>query len=113
MESETGLLRLPGEPLELKVATRMLLEHDPDGGRQQLEDEDWLVPYLWAHWGPALTEEGFGRDDLLRVARGYGDELRLWVMGERTWPHCISGLAGRVQRRLPVGVGSHGAKLAS
>jgi hypothetical protein len=37
----------------------------------------------------------------LEIARSYSAELRLWVVGERPWIHCVSGLAGRVRRRLP------------
>ena len=42
-----------------------------------------------------------GHDRFLQISRGYADELRLWVVGERPWDHCAAGLAGRVQRRLP------------
>ena len=40
------------------------------------------------------------RARFLEISRGYSDELRLWVVGERPWSHCVSGLAGRVRRRL-------------
>jgi hypothetical protein len=42
-----------------------------------------------------------GHDRFIEISRGYADELRLWVVGERPWDHCAAGLAGRVQRRLP------------
>ena len=35
-----------------------------------------------------------------QIVAGYGNELRLWVVGERPWQHFISALAGRVERRL-------------
>ena len=31
----------------------------------------------------------------------YRRELWLWLMGERTWVQCCSGLIGRIERRLP------------
>ena len=42
-----------------------------------------------------MDRERFGQ-----IVAGYGNELRLWVAGERPWQHAISGLAGRVERRL-------------
>jgi len=41
------------------------------------------------------------RDRFQEIIIGYRRELWLWVMGERTWAQCASGLLGRVQRRLP------------
>ncbi len=41
------------------------------------------------------------RAGLLKITRGYAGEIRLWVMGERPWDHCVAGLAGRLKRRLP------------
>ena len=43
-----------------------------------------------------MDRERFGQ-----IVAGYGNELRLWVVGERPWQQYISGLAGRVERRLP------------
>jgi hypothetical protein len=40
------------------------------------------------------------RRRFLGIVIGYRNELRLWVMGERPWEHCVTGLAGRVVRRL-------------
>jgi hypothetical protein len=42
-----------------------------------------------------MDRERFGQ-----IVAGYGNELRLWVAGERPWHHYISGLSGRVERRL-------------
>jgi hypothetical protein len=56
---------------------------------------------LWEEWGDELEGAGMDYEMFLRVTRDYADELRLWVVGERPWGHCISGLAGRVLRRLP------------
>ena len=40
------------------------------------------------------------REQFGQIVTGYGNELRLWVVGERPWAHYVSGLAGRVERRL-------------
>jgi hypothetical protein len=50
-----------------------------------------------------MDRERFGQ-----IVAGYGNELRLWVAGERPWQHYISGLAGRVERRLSLSPKSTG-----
>ncbi len=40
--------------------------------------------------------------DVEAVCRGYQRELWLWVVGERTWAQCVSGLSGRLERRSTV-----------
>ena len=47
-----------------------------------------------------MRERGMGREQFGQIVAGYGNELRLWVAGERPWQQYISGLAGRVERRL-------------
>ncbi len=42
-----------------------------------------------------------GREAFVDVIISYRREVWLWLMGERTWDQCVSGLAGRVARRLP------------
>jgi hypothetical protein len=41
------------------------------------------------------------REAFVDVIISYRRELWLWLMGERQWDQCVSGLAGRVARRLP------------
>ena len=60
-----------------------------------------MADLLWKEWGAKLEGMGMDREKFLQITRGYAGEIRLWVMGERPWEHCISGLAGRVLRRLP------------
>jgi hypothetical protein len=48
------------------------------------------------------------RDQFGHIVAGYGNELRLWVVGERPWQQYISGLVGRVERRLPPSAKSTG-----
>jgi hypothetical protein len=41
------------------------------------------------------------RETFVDVVTAYGRELWLWLMGERQWDEFVTGLAGRVSRRLP------------
>ena len=59
---------------------------------------------VWKAWAGSLAgTAGSGVDPgwLAQVVAGYRRELWLWLVGERTWEQCLSGLAGRVDRRLP------------
>jgi hypothetical protein len=94
-------LPLPGEPAELRAETRALLEESPEEGARVVGDATFVADPLWEEWGEILERAGMDRARFLEIARGYSGELRLWVVGERPWNHCISGLAGRVRRRLP------------
>ncbi len=94
---------LPEEPVDLRAETRALLEDRPEEGAQVIGDTTFVADPLWDEWGDDLGDAGMDRDRFLEIARGYSGELRLWVVGERPWDHCVAGLAGRVQRRLPTG----------
>jgi hypothetical protein len=94
-------LPLPGEPAGLKAETRALLEDSPEEGARVVRDANFVAGPLWEEWGETLEEGGMDRARFLEIARGYSEELRLWVVGERPWNHCVSGLAGRARRRLP------------
>ncbi len=94
-------LPLPEEPANLRVEARALLEDWPEEGARVIGDAAFVADLLWDEWEEDLKGAGMDRDRFLRVARGYSGELRLWVVGERPWDHCVAGLAGRVQRRLP------------
>ena len=37
--------------------------------------------------------------DIEAACRSYDRELWLWLVGERTWEQCVSGLGGRLLRR--------------
>ncbi len=101
--SVTAELSLPEEPVELRRATRALVEQDPERGAAVLDDGAFLADPLWERWGPALEAAGLSRDRFGEIVAGYRRELWLWVMGERTWAQSAGGLLGRVQRRLPTG----------
>ena len=101
MDDARERLPLPGEPAELRAETRALLEESPEEGARVVEDAAFVAGPLWEEWGETLERDGMDRARFLEIARGYSAELRLWVVGERPWNHCVSGLAGRVRRRLP------------
>ncbi len=102
MEEARRIFSLPEQPAELRAAMRALLEERPEEGARVLGDASFVADLLWDEWRGNLESAGMSRDRFLEVARGYSDELRLWVVGERPWDHCVAGLAGRVRRRLPV-----------
>lgn len=94
-------LPLREEPVELRATTRALLEESPEEGSRLIGEAAFVADLLWEDWRGTLEPGGMGHDRFLEISRGYADELRLWVVGERPWDHCAAGLAGRVQRRLP------------
>jgi len=94
-------LPLPVEPAQLRAKTRALLEDSPEEGARVVDDATFVADPLWREWGEDLERTGMGYERFLSIARGYSGELRLWVVGERPWDHCVVGLAGRVWRRLP------------
>jgi hypothetical protein len=106
-------LSLPDEPQELRAETRALLEDSPEEGTRLVEAGHPLAGLLWEEWGAELEAARMDRERFLQITRGYAGEIRLWVMGERPWDHCVAGLAGRVQRRLPRGGEKQEPKLAS
>lgn len=93
-------LLLPEEPLKLKLRIRAELEADPVAGNEKIRDATFLAQPLWKGWGKKLRAQGMQRRHFFAVARGYAPEIRLWIVGERPWEHCVSGLAGRVRRRV-------------
>jgi hypothetical protein len=111
LEDLRSELRLPEEPSELRAQTRRLIEESPCEGRSVIRDGEFLAAPLWEEWSDALSECGMDYDAFVEVTRGYADEVRLWVVGERVWEHCASGLAGRASRRVPEGCGER-AELA-
>jgi hypothetical protein len=94
-------LPLREEPVELRVEARASLEESPEEGSRLIGEAAFVADLLWEDWGNLLEPAGMPYNRFLQISRGYADELRLWVVGERPWDHCAAGLAGRVQRRLP------------
>jgi hypothetical protein len=101
--SVTGVsLEVPAEPVELRVQIRDAV----------LGGADWIVAfgeelgvgdYLWEQWGPALERAGMSRTTFTTVVASYRRELWYWLLGDRQWSPAVTGLAGRLLRRLPAG----------
>ena len=105
---ETGIeLDPPHEPLKLRAEARALLEGDPEEGMRLVQAGYPLTGPLWEEWGAELEEAGIDCERYGQIVRGYSDEIRLWVMSERIWAHCVAGLAGRLRRRVPRRSGSN------
>ena len=92
-------LPLPAEPTRLKAKTRALLEQSPEAGLELVAAGEWITAPLWDQWRSTLRPLGMRRARFREIVASYQNELRLWVMGERPWDHCVAGLAGRVTRR--------------
>jgi hypothetical protein len=96
------MLVLSDEPVGLRERTRALAAVDPGAAR-------WWLPFAIAAAaseasGPALGPETAlgahgGPLDLDEICVGYRRELWLWLVGERSWGQCVSGLMGRISRR--------------
>jgi hypothetical protein len=93
-------LELPEEPLDLKAG---LLDAVLNGQnwRDGFSDDICIGIWLWSRWQPALEPNGLSREDFVDQVIGDKRELWLWLMGERQWIQFLSGLAGRIIRRLP------------
>ena len=105
-------LTLPEEPRALRSMARTLLDQAPETGLPLVVRGEWVADPLWECWGDLLRERGMDREQFSHIVTGYGNELRLWVVGERPWEQYISGLAGRVERRFSpsaksTGIGAH------
>jgi hypothetical protein len=94
-------LPLREEPVGLRAETRSLLEESTEEGSRLVREASFVADLFWEDWKDSLEPAGMTHDRFVEISRGYADELRLWVVGERPWDHCAAGLAGRVTRRLP------------
>jgi hypothetical protein len=82
------------------VRLRARVAREPDAVRAEIASGKFIVTPLWKAWGPALAAQGLDRAALSGILRGYGYEVWLWAVGERTWAQSLEGLAGRVSRRV-------------
>ena len=98
-------LEIPDEPTDLKVGLRDALLDGRDW-RVGFSDDICIGLWLWARWQPALEPDGMSREDFVDVVIANKRELWLWLMGERPWLAYLTGLAGRVVRRLPAAAGA-------
>lgn len=95
------VLPLLNEPTALRALVRTVLEQSPDTALPLVVAGEWIADPLWQGWQEILAPRGMSREHFGGIVAGYGNELRLWVVGERPWDQVVSGLAGRVTRRLP------------
>lgn len=93
-------LELPDEPGKLREGLRdaLLAGQDPRDG---FSDDICIGVWLWREWQPALEPLGLSREDFITLVSAYHRELWLWLIGDRQWAQFVSGLAGRIARRLP------------
>jgi hypothetical protein len=89
-------LHVPSEPDPERWRRRVLQSATLD---EVVEKEDGIVDWLWERWR-ILETVGMDRSRFLGVVTNYRRELWLWLMGERTWEQCCSGLIGRIERRI-------------
>lgn len=94
-------MTLPAEPIDLKQGLRDALLDGQDW-REGLSDDICFGVWLWGEWQPTLEPAGVGRDEFVAAVIEYHRELWLWLIGDRIWDQYISGLAGRIARRVPV-----------
>ena len=97
--TEAPSLHLPSEPDAMLWRTRVMADATLD---EVIEKEEGVSSWLWARWR-VLEAAGLDRDGFGAIVIGYRREIWLWLMGERTWSQCCSGLIGRIERRLPPG----------
>jgi hypothetical protein len=94
-------LELPEEPQDLKTGLREALL-DGQNWREGFSDDICIGLWLWGQWQPVLEPGGFSREEFVDEVVAYRHELWLWLMGDRGWIPFVTGLGGRVVRRMPV-----------
>jgi hypothetical protein len=95
--SDALRLHVPNEPDPTIWRSRVMESATVD---EVIEKEDGIAPWLWERWR-VLESAGLDRPRFVAIVTGYRREIWLWLMGERTWAQCCSGLIGRIDRRLP------------
>jgi hypothetical protein len=93
-------LALPDEPVELGEGLRDALLAGLDW-REGFSDDICVGVWLWNLWQPTLEPIGFGRDEFVAAVIETKRELWLWLIGDRLWNQYVTGLAGRIGRRVP------------
>lgn len=94
--TDQPMLHVPSDPGPERWARRALEQATLD---EVIEKEDGIAAWLWERWR-VLESVGLDRPGFVEIVAGYRRELWLWLMGERTWAQCCSGLIGRIGRRL-------------
>jgi hypothetical protein len=99
-QTHTGLPEIP-VPEALWRSARDRIRDQPRSWPVDAADGHWLSDWLWAQWAVPLAACGVTPELLAATVVGYRQELWLWLMGQRTWQHIVSSLAGLVLRRAP------------
>lgn len=94
---------MPPEPAALADRVRAHVLADPASWPRVAGDGTWVAAELWPRWAAELGRRGVTPEALAEAAAGYRQELWLWLMGERPWPHVAAALGGRALRRAPGG----------
>ncbi|MGH9047473.1 MAG: hypothetical protein ACRDVW_09175 [Acidimicrobiales bacterium] len=89
-------LHVPSEPDREVWRRRVMQSATID---EVIEKEDGIAAWLWERWR-VLESAGLDRTRFVGIVTGYRREIWLWLIGERTWGQCCSGLIGRIDRRL-------------
>lgn len=91
---------VPDEPVQMGVRVRdAVLAGETPG--DHIDDEMGVAVWLWNQWSRNLEPIGIDREAFLDIVVSYRRELWFWLMGERGWEPFVTGLAGRVARRVP------------
>lgn len=94
---ELPRLHVPDEPVVMKAVWRGAVLDGTD-----LEEivTGGVAGWLWSRWR-ALEAQGFKEAGFDELVGDYRREVWLWLVGDRTWEQCCSGLIGRISRRVP------------
>jgi len=103
VDGEGGLrLVVPEEPEDIRTGLRRALLEGGDW-RQGFSDDICIGLWLWGQWRADLEPRGLSREDFIDRVIADRRELWLWLLGDRQWTPFVTGLVGRISRRLPVG----------
>jgi len=91
-------LHVPDEPTALADAWLAAIQEGSDLS-VVLAAPDGLTVWLWSRWS-ALAAAGMTEAGFQQVVEDNRREFWLWLAGERTWIQVVSGLIGRVSRRI-------------
>lgn len=92
-------LELPDEPEDIRMALRDAVLAGQDW-REGFSDDVCIAVWLWERWRPTLEPGGMSREEFVDAVIAYRREIWLWLLGDRQWFPLVTGLAGRVLRRL-------------